>query len=98
MLKDSSLDFRQAFKGFSRSSHPQEFLGKGDPKICCKFTGEYPCRNVISIKVQNNFIEITPWHGRFTVNSYIFSEYLLLRTPLDDWEASKAFFKSWLHS
>ena len=25
------------------------FLGKGVPKICSKFTGEHPCRSVISI-------------------------------------------------
>ena len=34
------------------------FLGKGVLEICSKFTGEYPCRSVISIKLQSNFIEI----------------------------------------
>ena len=40
------------------------------------FTGEHPCRRVISRKLQNNFIEITLRHGRSPVNlMYIF------RTP-----------------
>ena len=44
------------------------FLGKGVPKICSKFIGEYPCRSVISIKLQSNFIEITLRHGCSPVN------------------------------
>ena len=32
-----------------RSSHSKVFLGKGVPKICNKFTGEHPCRSVISV-------------------------------------------------
>ena len=39
------------------------FLRKGVPKICSKFTGKHPCRNVISKKLQSNFIEITLRHG-----------------------------------
>ena len=46
-----------------RSSYPEVFLGKGVLKICSKFTGEHPCRSVISIKLLCNFIEITLWHG-----------------------------------
>ena len=34
-----------------RSSHPEVFLVKGVLKICSKFTGEHPCRSVISIKL-----------------------------------------------
>ena len=34
------------------------FLGKGVLKICCKFTGEHPCWNVIC-----KFIEIVLQHG-----------------------------------
>ena len=34
-----------------RSSHPEVFLKKGVLKICSKFTGEHPCRSVISIKL-----------------------------------------------
>ena len=41
-----------------RSSHPEVFLVKGVLKICSKFTGEHPCRSVISIMLQGNFIEI----------------------------------------
>ena len=41
-----------------RSSHPQVFLKKAVPKTCSKFTGEYPCRSAISIKLLCNFIEI----------------------------------------
>ena len=33
-----------------RSSHQELFLIKGILKICSKFTGEHPCRSVISIK------------------------------------------------
>ena len=44
------------------------FLGKGVLKICCKFTGEHPCRSAISIKFQSNFIEIALWHGCSFVN------------------------------
>ena len=34
-----------------RSSRPEVFLVKGALKICRKFTGEHPCRSVISIKL-----------------------------------------------
>ena len=33
-----------------RSSHTEVFLGKGVLKICSKFTGEHPCRNVSLLK------------------------------------------------
>ena len=39
------------------------FLGKGVLRICNKFTGEHPYRSAISIKLLNNFFEITLWHG-----------------------------------
>ena len=52
----------------SRSSHPEVFLGKGALKICSKFTGEHPCRSVISIKLLCSFIEITLRHGCPPVN------------------------------
>ena len=41
-----------------RSSRPEVFLWKGVLKICCKFTGEHPCRSMISVKLQSSFIEI----------------------------------------
>ena len=31
-----------------RSNRPEVFLGKGALKICSKFTGEHPCRSLIS--------------------------------------------------
>ena len=52
----------------SRSRCPEVFLGKGVLKICCKFTGEDPCRSVISIELLCNFIEITLRHGFSPVN------------------------------
>ena len=44
------------------------FLEKGVLKTCSKYTGEHPCQDVISIKLQSNFIEITFRHGCFPVN------------------------------
>ena len=52
----------------SRSSHPEVFLAKGALKICSKFTGEHPCRSVISIKLICKFIEITLRQGCSLVN------------------------------
>ena len=40
-------------------SFPLVFLRKSVLKICRKFTGENPCRSVISINLQSNFVEIT---------------------------------------
>ena len=36
-----------------RNSPSEVFLGEGVLKICGKSTGEHPCRNVISIKLQS---------------------------------------------
>ena len=46
-----------------KSSHAEVFLEKGVLKICSKFTGEHPYRNLISIKLLCNFIEINLRHG-----------------------------------
>ena len=51
-----------------RSSPAEVFSGKGVLKICCNFTGEHPCRSVISIKLFYNFIKITLRHGCSHVN------------------------------
>ena len=51
-----------------RSSRPEVFLRKCVLKICSKFTGEHPCRSVISIKLLCNFIEIALRHGCSPVN------------------------------
>ena len=37
-------------------------------KICSKFTGKHPCQGEISIKLQNNFIEVTLRHVCCPVN------------------------------
>ena len=65
-------------KLINRSSREEVFLRKGVVKVCSKFTGEDPCRSVISINLLYNFIEITFWHGFSPINLlYIF------RTRLD---------------
>ena len=43
-------------------------LGKGVLEICSQFTGEQPCRSVISIKLLCNFFEITLRHECSPVN------------------------------
>ena len=55
-------------KSLFRSSHPEVILRKGVPKKCSKFTGEHPCRSLISIKLQSNFIEIALPHECSPVN------------------------------
>ena len=52
---------------------------KGVLKIRSKFTGEHPCRSVISIKLLCNFIEITLWHSCSPVNLLH-----ILRTPFPE--------------
>ena len=44
------------------------FLQKSFMKICIKFTGKHPCRNVISIKLQDNFQEIAHRYWCYLVN------------------------------
>ena len=46
----------------SRSNRSEVFLVKSVLKIRSKFRGEHPRRSVISIKLQNNFIEIILRH------------------------------------
>ena len=48
---------------YNRSSPTELFLVKGVLKSDSKFTGEYPCRSLISIKLLCNFIENALWHG-----------------------------------
>ena len=38
------------------------FLGKGFLKKCCNFTGEHPCRSVVSIKLLCDIIEFALRH------------------------------------
>ena len=65
VLKIQDSDSDSPLDSISRSSRLKEFLVKGVLKICSKFTGEYPCRSVISIKL---LIEITIRHGFSTVH------------------------------
>ena len=51
-----------------RNSRPEVSLRKGVLKICNKFTGEHPCRSVVSIRLLCNFIKIALWHGCSPVN------------------------------
>ena len=51
-----------------KTCRPKMFLVKDVLKICSKFTGEHPCRSVISIKLQSSFIEITLRYGCSPVN------------------------------
>ena len=49
---------RQIYDYLSRSSPPEVFLWKDVLEICSRFTGEHPCRRVISTKLISNFIEV----------------------------------------
>ena len=65
--------FCQKLKCIFRSSPWEVFFRKGVLKIFSKFTGEYPCRSAVSIKLLCNFIEIALRHGCSPVNLlYIF--------------------------
>ena len=65
-----------------RSSHLEVFLGKGVLKICNKFTGEHPCRSVISINLLCNLLKSHFGAGVLLQICCIFSERLFLITPL----------------
>ena len=68
-----------------RRSPPEVFLEKGVLKICSKFTGEHPCRSVVSMKLQSNFTEITIRHECSPVNLlHIFRTTFLKNTVLKD--------------
>ena len=51
-----------------RSSCSEVLLVKGVLKICSKFTGEGPCRSVISVKLLCNSIETALRHGCSPLN------------------------------
>ena len=59
IFRTNSLFLKQSSRGVLR---------KRIPKICNKFTGEHPCRSVISITLLCKFIEIARWHGCSPVN------------------------------
>ena len=77
--------------GVYRNRHPEVFLVKGVLKICSKFTGEHPCRSVISVKLLCNFIEITLRHGCSPVNLMYIFRTTFLRIPMDGcfWKVEK---------
>ena len=60
------------------------FTVSGILEICSKFTGEQPCRSVISKKLLCNFIEVTLRHVRSLVNLLHISRTLSIITPLED--------------
>ena len=62
----------------------RDVLKKRCSTICSKFTGEHPCRSVISIKLQSGFIEIALLHGYSPVNLlHILRTPFPKNTPLD---------------
>ena len=83
-----------------RSSSPQVFFGKYVLTICCKSTGEHPCRSVMSIKLLWNFIEIALRHGCSPLNLLHIFRTPFLRTPLDGcfWSVLTLFWTSLVES
>ena len=76
----------------SRSSRPEAFLRKDVLKICSKFTEKHPCRSVILIKLQSNFIEIALLqHGCSPVNLLHIFRTLFIRTTMEGclWSSSR---------
>ena len=64
-----SVHYRTELKKWPCTSSPSEvILRKSVPKVCCKFTGQHPCRRMILIKLQSNAIEVSLWHGCSPVN------------------------------
>ena len=59
LSSDRFLFDKKRMKSFT-SVNFQKPLEKGVLKICSKFTGEHPCRSVISINLQSNFFR-TPY-------------------------------------
>ena len=58
LAHDEDANDEQENSAKNRSSPPEVFLLKGVLKICRKFTGEHPCRKVISIKLLCNLFAI----------------------------------------
>ena len=65
-----------------RSSRPEVLLVKSILKIYNKFTGEHPCRSMISVNLLCNFIEINLWYGCSPVNLPHIFRTLFLGIPL----------------
>ena len=65
--------------GMHRSSHPEVFL-----KMCSKFTGEHPCRSVISIKLLRPGCSVNLLHVSRTLFLRSTSGWLLLYVACND--------------
>ena len=61
-------DLAETLTAVEQKQSFRRVLIKGVLKICSKFTGQHPCRNVIPIKFLCNVIEITLRHGCSPVN------------------------------
>ena len=81
------------------------FIGKGVLKICSKFTGEHPCRSLISIKLfcrtlfSEHFYLRTPLGGCFCINqnTYLnFAIFFFFIRPLPKLETPEILCNSWL--
>ena len=71
-------------QSLSRSSSQEVFLGRRVLNIFSKFTGEHPCRSLISTKLPSNFIEIAFRHRCSPVNLlYIFRRPFFRRSRLE---------------
>ena len=75
-----SINWPSTFIGI-RASDPELFLKKGVLKIYNKFRGERTCRNVISLKLLCNFIEIAVRRGCSVNLLHIFRTPFLKNTP-----------------
>ena len=67
-LKAIKTTYSKVWSEIMTISLPEVFLGKGGLEICSKYSGEYPCRSMISIKLLCSFIEIARRHGCSSVN------------------------------
>ena len=77
---------------------PKVFLGKGILKICSKFTGEHPCRSVISTKLFAILLKSHLGIGVLLQIYCIFSEYLFLKRPLNGCFCCSFEFMDWCKS
>ena len=66
----SQLQFFTSMLTLNTQKQPSKGVAYSEAtsKICCIFTGVHPCRNVISINFQSNFIEIALRHGLSPIN------------------------------
>ena len=52
----------------SQKQPPRDVPKKKCSEICSKFTGEHPCKSMVSVKLLCNIIEITLWYECSPVN------------------------------